>query len=114
MKYRKLDENGDYVFGTGSDFHRDTPEAVAQAVRTRLGLWQGEWFTDVEDGTPYLQSLLGKYTRPLIDATIRKRILGTQGVTQINAYHSEIDQRHLKIEVTLDTVYGEASLTETL
>ena len=37
MKYRKLTENGDYAFGRGgADMHADTPEAVGQAVLTRL------------------------------------------------------------------------------
>ena len=39
MKYRKLTENGDYAFGRGgADMHADTPEAVGQAVLTRLRL----------------------------------------------------------------------------
>ena len=45
MKYRKLTENGDYAFGRGgADMHADTPEAVGQAVLTRLRLFAGEWF----------------------------------------------------------------------
>lgn len=33
MRYRKLDENGDYSFGgQQADYYRDTPLAVAQAV----------------------------------------------------------------------------------
>ena len=40
MKYRKLTENGDYAFGRGgADMHADTPEAVGQAVLTRLRLF---------------------------------------------------------------------------
>ncbi|WP_302540571.1 hypothetical protein [Bilophila wadsworthia] len=42
MKYRKLTENGDYAFGRGgADMHADTPEAVGQAVLTRLRLFAG-------------------------------------------------------------------------
>jgi len=33
MRYRKLDDSGDFSFGHGqADFHHNTPEAVAQAV----------------------------------------------------------------------------------
>ena len=53
MKYRKLTENGDYAFGRGgADMHADTPEAVGQAVLTRLRLFAGEWFVDLKEGTP--------------------------------------------------------------
>ena len=39
MRYRKLDAAGDYAFGSSrADFHRDTAETVAQAVKTRLML----------------------------------------------------------------------------
>ena len=49
MKYRKLTENGDYAFGRGgADMHADTPEAVGQAVLTRLRLFAGEWFVDLK------------------------------------------------------------------
>ncbi len=53
MRYRREDENGDYSFGQGdATFLTDTPEAVAQAVKTRLALWRGQWFLDTEEGTP--------------------------------------------------------------
>src|SRR5260363_151880 len=53
MRYRRLDAAGDYAFGRGlSDFEQDTPEAVAQAVKTRLALRFGEWFLDTSDGRP--------------------------------------------------------------
>ena len=44
MRVRKLDENDDMTFGGGgNDYHRDTPEAVAQCIKTRLRLWRGEF-----------------------------------------------------------------------
>lgn len=64
MKYRKLTENGDYAFGRGgADMHADTPEAVGQAVLTRLRLFAGEWFVDLKEGTPYVPGVLGKHTQ---------------------------------------------------
>src|SRR5260363_163740 len=51
MRYRRLDAAGDYAFGRGlSDFEQDTPEAVAQAVKTRLALRFGDWFLDTSRG----------------------------------------------------------------
>lgn len=110
MRYRKLDNNGDYVFGHGmADFLIDCPEAVAQAVRTRLELNLGQWFLDVESGTPYAHTL-GKSRPEDYDPLIRRRILRTEGVTGIESYESGYDSetRRLAVAVTIDTAYGTA------
>lgn len=104
MQYRQLDANGDYTLGL--PFLANSPQCVAQAVSTRLKLWQGEWFLDVTDGTPWLQSILGRSQNP--DAYIKQRILGTPGVTAITAYSSTYvgATRKLTVSCTLSTLYG--------
>lgn len=117
MRYRKLDANGDYTIGTPKDFLINTPEAVAQAVTTRLKLWRGEWFVDLQDGTPWMQEILGKRQRGKSpDGAIKKRILGTQGVTELTAYSSSFDgnTRQLVISATINTLYGVAKISERL
>lgn len=117
MRYRKLDANGDYVWGhQQNDFYRDQPEAVAQAVQTRLELFTGEWFLDVTDGTPWTTEVLDKYTKDQYDAAIADRILGTQGVTQIDSYSSTVNTtaRTLTVTATIDTQYGTTTLTTTI
>ena len=39
MRYRKLDANGDYTFGSGSSCFISDHDAVVQAIVTRLKLW---------------------------------------------------------------------------
>lgn len=117
MRYRKQDASGDYVFGhQQSDFYRDVPDAVAQAVKTRLMLFAGEWYLDTSDGTPWRTEVLGKYTRETYDAVIRSRILGTPGVTEILDYSSSFDgsSRSLSIKATINTQYGQAPVATTL
>ena len=116
MRYRKLDANGDYTLGTGADFLQDTPEAVAQAVRTRLALWAGEWFADTSDGTPWDTEVLGKFTASTRDAVIKEQILGTPGVTSIDEYLSTFDgkARRLSITATISTAYGTTIVQTTL
>lgn len=117
MRYRKEDANGDYVFGHGaSDFYQDVPEAVAQAVKTRLSLFAGEWYLDTSDGTPWRTEVLGKYTKETYDAVIRDRILGTDGVQEIVSYSSTFDgdSRALSVSATITTVYGQAPIATTL
>lgn len=117
MRYRKLDESGDMVFGLGAAaFHRDTPEGVAQAVVTRLRLLTGEWFLDTSAGTAWQTRVLGRHTEGTHDAEIASRILGTPGVAGLAAFSSSLDRdtRRLTITATIDTIYGQASLQETL
>ncbi len=109
MRYRKLSPDGDYTFGGGQlDFYRDSPDAVAQAVKTRLLLWLGEWFLNIDDGTPYMLGILGKQSLETADITIQDRVLSTQGVTSIENYESSIDPntRLLSVSFTVNTIYG--------
>lgn len=117
MRYRKLDENGDFTFATGADFHVNTPDAIAQAILTRLKLWKGEWFINTTDGTPWLTEILGKRQRGKNpDAAIKQRILTTIGVNEILSYTSTFDgsSRGLSITATVGTIYGQATINEVL
>lgn len=113
MRYRKLDSNGDMTFGNQqADFYRDTPEAVAQAVWTRLRLWTGEWFIDTTEGTPYQQAALGTNKSKTIEPAIRSRILNTQNVTSIESFSLTIDpdNRVASISAVINTAFGSAQL----
>lgn len=117
MRYRALDTTGDMSFGRGAaNFLVNTPDAVAQAVKTRLLLLRGEWFLDVSEGTPYSTEVLGTGTQPLYDMAIRERILGTEGVVEITRYSSALDRnaRSLAITATISTKYGATEITAVL
>ncbi len=109
MLVRALDPTGDYQLGV---FLQNTPATVAQCVKTRLALWQGEWFLDQTAGTPYAQSILGKGTN--YDEELQTIILQTQGVTEIVSYSSNVTDRGLYVECTIDTLYGQTSLSAIL
>lgn len=109
MRYRKLSPDNDYTFGNGQlDFYRDEPAAVGQSAMTRLLLWLGEWFLDTDEGTPYLQGILGKHSQAVADATIQSRVLQGQGVVDIQNYASVVDPetRGMDVTLNLDTIYG--------
>ena len=104
----------DYVFGKGREnFWVDVPDAVGQAVLTRLKLEVGQWFLDHREGTPWNTQVLGKYTGDVRDPVIRDRILGTQGVSEILDYSSDLNRetREFSINAVIDTVYGRAVVT---
>lgn len=120
MRVRKLspkDANGlgggDFTFGHGNaDYLVDDPLGVAQTVKTRLGLFVGDFFLDATAGTPWRTNVLGKYTGDKRDVAIRSRILTTPGVTGITAYGSVLgrDERAFTVKATIDTAYGRVAL----
>ncbi|EOX9201031.1 hypothetical protein ACPX3P_000751 [Yersinia enterocolitica] len=114
MRYRREDENGDYTFGQGDNtFLINSPEAVAQAVKTRFELWRGQWFLDLTEGTPYIQSVLGKQRSDVYILAIRERILDTQGVNSILEFEANYngDNRRVTFTATIDTLYGITTVT---
>lgn len=114
MRYRPLGPGDDYTVSQA--FLVNSPECVAQAIKTRLKLWQGEWFVDTTDGTPYATEVLGVRNSKDPNAAIKQRILGTPGVTAMTAYSSSYDgnTRQLTVTATVDTAYGQVSLSEVL
>lgn len=115
MKVRKLTADGDYRIGHGDvDFHQDTAEGVAQNVMTRLALWRGTWFIDTDEGTPWLQEILGKHDA--VDVVLRSRILETPGVISIQSFESILDPdtRRLNVTAVINTRFGTAEVMETI
>lgn len=114
MRYRKLDSDGDYSFGQGpQEFLADSPDAVAQAIRTRLLLETGEWFLNDQEGTPYKEQILGANKQTTYDVAIKERILGTPGVITITNYASYVipASRGITVNATVSTIYGTTQLT---
>lgn len=117
MLYRKLSSDGDYQFGNNlSDFHKDTPDAVGQAVKTRLLLMQGEWFLDSTRGTPYSTQILGAGTLSKYDLAIQEVILNTQGLKSLDEYASSFDPstRGITVACLITTIYGSFTLNVTI
>ncbi|WP_194761235.1 thioredoxin domain-containing protein [Pantoea ananatis] len=109
MRYRREDDDGDYTFGQGDDtWLINSPEAVAQAIKTRFLLWYGQWFLDNTAGTPWIQSVLGKQKSETYNLAIRQRILETKGVKSIISFTTDLNTktRRVTFTATIDTIYG--------
>lgn len=114
MRYRREDDDGDYTFGQGDDtWLINSPETVAQAVKTRFLLWYGQWFLDTTEGTPWIQSVLGKQKPETYNLAIRQRILETQGVNSIQSFDTTLNtsSRRVVFTATIDTIYGTTTVT---
>lgn len=108
-RIRRQDADGDMTFGQGAqNFLVDSPAAVAQRILTRLRLWEGEWFLDLTDGTPYHQSILEHRSIALAGELIRQRILGTPFVSAIDDFSVSFNPttRALLITATVSTLFG--------
>lgn len=113
MKYRRLDENWDYVFGHGKNDYLEGREAVGQAVKSRLLLLYGEWWEDLEDGLPLFERILASSgsdaNKRAVDIIFARRIGDTTGVLNVSWYDSTFDRnkRAYSFSCRVDTVYGE-------
>jgi hypothetical protein len=112
MKYRRLDANGDYIFGGGiNDFVKDT-YAVAQAIKTKLCLLKGEWWENLDEGLPLFQSILGVPggQKSSIDLIYQQRILSVPNVKNIEQVKSSLDNRVYSFYCVINTTFGKLSL----
>jgi len=118
FRYRRLSENlgdprrtgGDMCFGRGfQDFIVDSPVTVAQAILTRLRLWQGEYFLALNIGIPYLQQILGHSPSANIpDSAIHGTIANTPFVRHITDYSSTFSStaRNFTVSCKVETAFG--------
>lgn len=111
MKYRKLDNKGDYSFGSGlSDFIYDK-NAITQAIKTKILLFYGEWWEQVDDGIPMFQSILGAYDTETVKLASNRlmidRIRQVDGVTDVSEAKTNVIGRKLYLSYRVDTIYGQ-------
>lgn len=109
MRVRALDENGDIVTN-GNIFIYDR-ECIRQTIVTRLKLFLGEYFRDINDGTPWFESILGKFQNiNAVEAILRNRIVRTTGVVRLLSFNMDYDAndttRTLTVSGSVLTQYG--------
>jgi hypothetical protein len=107
MKYRQLSSTGDYKFGFGNTCFLNGSEAVAQAIQTKLKLFKGDYWEDLNDGLPFFQSMAGSSDKSAIDLIIQSRVSEVPNVTGITSFSSSIDaNRRYAATMTVSTAFG--------
>ncbi len=111
MMVRALTPDGDIVT-SGQHFVRDR-FAVGQTVTTRLRLFHGEYFLDIDDGTEWFAKVFGRQGLVSTDAVIQRRILRTQHVVSLLSFESQsnIDTRTYSLTSSVLTDFGEVEIT---
>ena len=116
MKYRKLDENGDYSFGNNSFDYIDADNAIAQAIKTKLQLFYGEWWEDISLGLPMFQSILGQVSNENLRRTVillcAEQIQNVEGVSSVDSIDVAISARKLTLDIDVTTEYNTSLTTE--
>jgi hypothetical protein len=114
-------------FGRGvSDYLQDStnnPDAIAQAIKTRLLLFYGEWWEDITDGVPMWQKIFGQRIKDksIIDRILVDNIQGLKlpapdnryAVTRVDNVSSTYnsDTREYSFTCSVNTVYGTVIVT---
>lgn len=116
MRYRRLDENGDYSFGNNSlDYIKDN-DAIVQAIKTKLYLFYGEWWEDISLGLPMFQSILGQVSNENLRRTVillsAEQIQSVEGVSSVDSIVVAISARKLTLSIDVTTEYGSSVSTE--
>ncbi len=110
MTVRRLDSTGD-IATSGEQFITGTDE-IAQTVKTRLGLFLGEYFRDITDGTPWFQSILGKGSSVANkEAQLRRRIVRTEGVIRLTKFETDFDVQTRKYTVNVSALTTDGAIT---
>jgi hypothetical protein len=111
ITYRKLDANGDPMYGRGQANFVSDIDAVAQAIATRLRLFTNEWWEDRSAGTPLFDSMLGTANgkRPeVVGLLLKQRILGTPYVRSVSAVQASFtsSSRAFSFSCQVQTDFG--------
>lgn len=104
MKYRKQEEyTDDYTFGYGIGNFYGGNTSVAQAIKTKILLFYGEWWENLGLGIPMFQSIIGQTNKNNVNiaaqSLLRKRILEVEEVTSIVSLTAIVENRNFSCEV---------------
>jgi hypothetical protein len=120
MRIRRLDSNGDRLFGHSRGDFLDGAAAVVQAIQTRLRLVKGDWFLDTTEGVAWMrqtqgQNILGdRFDRASTEAELKACILGAPGVATMTAFSLVLDHdtRRATVRTTITTDFGAPATVE--
>ncbi len=109
MRFRALDQNGDWTCGAGTQSYFTDEDAISADIKTALKIFLGEVFWALDAGVDWW-NLIGarKGAEQNIILQCRQVISSRQGVTRINKVESILDRntRRLSVSFNIDTVFS--------
>jgi hypothetical protein len=108
--------DNDLVLKNGDILLVEEPDASGQRIKHRLLTFIGEYFLDLNFGTPYYDNILVKAPRiDVISAIIKAEILKSAD-GEFTEFEAAIDSRarRLTVEATIKTTEGSTSVSITI
>jgi hypothetical protein len=108
IAYLQLDAQNDPIFASGTSL--TDAAAVEQAVLTRLNLFLGEWWENLNLGLPVFQIILGHLASPrgqaAMQLAIRQNIEGAPYVTSVGKVITAFTNGQFKFSAEYTTSFG--------
>lgn len=113
MRFRALDAQGDWTFGTGVQSYFENEDAIAADIKTALKIFLGECFFALDAGVDWWNLIGGRDEQGII-LQCRQVIAAREGVTKINKVESVLDRqtRRLSVSFNVDTVFSRSLSSE--
>jgi len=106
---RRLDTNGDWVFGSGKGSYIDVLEGLALRIRTQLKEWVGDCFFALDRGIGW--HIMDKHDG-IVLRQIRSAIMGNREVLGIGEISFErLEGRKWKLDINVLTIYDQSLTT---
>lgn len=112
MRFRNVDENGDWVFGKGRNSYLTSTSALMMNIKTRLLSFLNDCFFDTEAGIDWWNLLGGKDQKAIL-ASIQRVVLRSSNVKKIIDMQYRLTGRNFSIQLTVEFANGEI-LTDTV
>lgn len=114
--YLALDDTYDPIFANNTTLYG--VEAVAQAIGTRLRLFLGEWWENLNVGLPLFQQMLGQLASggnlAAMQASVQRVVEGTPYVLTAKVLSTAFDGANLSVQVYATTVFGSVTINNAL
>lgn len=112
MRFRNIDENGDWVFGKGRNSYLMNNEALMMNIKTRLLSFLNDCFFDMDAGIDWWNFLGGKDLKSLV-ASIQRIVLNSAQVKRIAELDYVLNNRRFSISLSVEFANGQV-LTDTV
>lgn len=108
MIIRGLDQDGDWLFGSGKSSYKSSQLALNQNISTKLQEWKGDCFFDNDAGVDWKNRLDKRSQIPFLQDEIRTVILKVDGVVEVINLDLNFNStsRNLSVSYSVKTIYS--------